>query len=685
MSESSSEEDVGQGAAEKSTEHLQGATEKRTKGAYQTHIRNKKYEIVNTIYIQKTKKGQTHCLLCCRQVKKIARHLKGYHRICSDVVNDMIIAEKLTREKNQRAYRSCPICNKKVKDLNKHMQGTHQYLPAAQQEKVAKEAPKVITDIHAEKLRIKEATSDNHQYLFDLERFREHKLKLPISQSRGIVGEDNFLIRIGTHFRELDLDIEDIYHIHDKDGRDRFAYTMEAYAAHLLKRAKAGTVQMYMRAMRNFLEYLYDNDNPTRHYLNNLLHGLAKRGLGRLDTTKFVVDPEMRSKVDAVATSEKSLEIRNKILAGNAPFVQARNYLITTLTYVHGQRPKGVHGMTMQEFQNAIPNSEGTHKVIHVTDHKTAKSRGPVQLVFPNDDFHVLEAFVNNIRLPKDSNMVFFTSQGKVIQSSLATQLIAKHMKYCNPEIAKYTSNEYRKTIVTNIHTYHPDLRQAAASQMSHKIQTAEKHYMLATEVDRTVQSFKEIVKVTLPGAHAIMTTLDPETSADRTITDTETFDPPLTTPQPCTSQSLDTSARTVTDVHASGTISSDDGMNSSCETEREKSNAEGMSPDSDDLTTRADENELKTPSKVHSRRYFDLEDRLFVRSLFKDHIENKHTPTAAQIDERLTEEDIQRLRVNRNPISVRELHNKVRETIRSVVRNKNEQEQAAERKRSSH
>ena len=220
---------------------------------------------------------------------------------------------------------------------------------------------------------------------------------------------------------------------------------------------ESGTIKTYLNSVRLYIDYVLLKDNLESkkiHSLNcvkgqikkwccNLYKGIQRRKYKKnlLDIEKFPTSEDMKKMDNPERVKNTFQYLRHLTCTHVEPcksrFKQIRDYLLSTLLIDNCSRPGGVHNITLEEFEKAIPDENNRRFVIQVFKHKT-DFKGPVDISVNSDElFQCLSNYVTHVRnrLPNISSNgcdpLFVSFAGGKMSTSLVGKFIFLIYQIC--------------------------------------------------------------------------------------------------------------------------------------------------------------------------------------------------------------------------------------------------------------
>ena len=207
-----------------------------------------------------------------------------------------------------------------------------------------------------------------------------------------------------------------------------------------------------------------------------------------------------------------------------------RNFLIVELIIPNGQRPGVIHGVTINEIQEAKTSitSEGYNKLI-VANHKTGYLQSATLFIYP-DIFSCLSIFVDCIlpKLPVYTNnvfqllgksSVFQTYTGLTISSSRVTPILRAYLSHLGI-LFPGTITDLRKAAATLTGKFSPNLHEMMALFMCHSVRTHDRAYRIQVGHDGLTEAFNSLEK--LQSQSSQISAIDHCQNSSNTLTFTE-------------------------------------------------------------------------------------------------------------------------------------------------------------------
>jgi len=273
-------------------------------------------------------------------------------------------------------------------------------------------------------------------------------------------------------------------------------YELNNYLEKRLKEVTPKTMTMYIRSLERFLTHYYKGDIPGENFLKHSLYNLGALHTGRGHQSKYGAERNILQQMKQLKSCGHVMEILQSIINIRADPISARDCLFTLLVVENVQRPGAIRNMSVEEVTQASSNDEKSLYTIKVKQHKTAKRHGPANIHAHHNIYSCLLMYIANIRQHSPLNLVFTTADGTKISSSLANKIQREFVSSCNIGVDNFTATLYRMSVVTSIHNTHKHLIDAAASQMSHKPETAAKNYRLNRGEEDSRKYFTELQEV---------------------------------------------------------------------------------------------------------------------------------------------------------------------------------------------
>ena len=186
-------------------------------------------------------------------------------------------------------------------------------------------------------------------------------------------------------------------------------------------------------------------------------------------------------------------------------YTTMRNFLILELIIPNGQRPGVIHGVTIDEIQEAktLITPEGYNKLI-VAKHKTGLLQFATLFIYPeifscltilvDVILPKLPVYTNNVSRLTGYSSVFQTYTGQTISSSRVTPILRNYLLHMGIQFSG-TITDLRKAAATLTGKFSPNLHELMALFMCHSVSTHDRSYRIHVGDDGLTEAFNSLEK----------------------------------------------------------------------------------------------------------------------------------------------------------------------------------------------
>ncbi|XP_066916088.1 uncharacterized protein [Clytia hemisphaerica] len=215
------------------------------------------------------------------------------------------------------------------------------------------------------------------------------------------------------------------------------------------------------------------------------------------DILKFDQSAQVKSTLASLCSKPSSLSMTN--------FVNARDYIITSMCLDNAARSGALANMTLHEFKNGLVDGDSFN--ISVIDHKTLDTSGPCVISLTAELYKSAKVYIRHMRNKLDgvdkskTSPVFVSWNGNKMSSSMVTGQIKSFWTKCVGLTEKkptFNATKVRKYAVTKTYEENPGMKKDLAMLMCHSEKTAAKSYYLQEKnknAAKTSQTLRQIMR----------------------------------------------------------------------------------------------------------------------------------------------------------------------------------------------
>lgn len=286
------------------------------------------------------------------------------------------------------------------------------------------------------------------------------------------------------------------------------------------KQFQPGTTKSYLNSLLHWFKFMTsENDSLTAETKRSMetMHDRTKRWINSLKKqaqTRYLqkMDSDLQNLIttDDVQLFNTSKLARDAVkliglmsldkptYVSESDFVLVRDFLMCKIALNNASRSGVLANMTMQQFSN-VSVVDG-HYVISVSDHKTAATHGPAKVVLTQIIYSWLSVYVNDFRpfvmeSGKESGNVFLSFRGEAMSSGQISKALQSVWGKAGLS-SSINCTLIRKTAVSAVHKTVPESRADLTVLMSHRMETANKSYLLLDKNRATVAASQALANV---------------------------------------------------------------------------------------------------------------------------------------------------------------------------------------------
>ena len=215
-----------------------------------------------------------------------------------------------------------------------------------------------------------------------------------------------------------------------------------------------------------------------------------------------LVTPEQINKYEHSESLQSAVAVlgnlsgAHSLQVNQSMYTNVRDYILLKITIANAYRSGVLANMTMQEYKKT--KKVDHNMVISVKEHKTADTHGPARVVLSSSLFLYLGLYINELRRHVvessnkgyDSNKayVFLSWNGGKLESGQVSTAINAAWRKGGMQ-GHVTSTLFHKSVVTNVHTGHKEIKSDLADLMAHKETTAQRFYCLKEKEEACLQA----------------------------------------------------------------------------------------------------------------------------------------------------------------------------------------------------
>ena len=203
-------------------------------------------------------------------------------------------------------------------------------------------------------------------------------------------------------------------------------------------------------------------------------------------TSETILQYEQSDRVKNITNIlREAINIKTIYAPVETTFLDARNFMITKLTYDNGLRPGSLINFKFMHLEGVKPDSLG-NVVFRVPEHKTASTYGTSEITIMADVYDLFKGYMKLRRHAapihcKPEDYIFITTpmyQAKPISSNSISNAMTNELRAVGYSY-RANARKARKLIATKVTSNKPSEADAVANHMKHSVVTQRKYYVL--------------------------------------------------------------------------------------------------------------------------------------------------------------------------------------------------------------
>lgn len=215
---------------------------------------------------------------------------------------------------------------------------------------------------------------------------------------------------------------------------------------------KPSSAKNYIASLQYLVKYLVNKDKTSEHGFNKaglltLMSSIKAwtKSIGKISSKEQRNQIRKRSAEDIVNpddfgtyfTSDRYSEVNTLIkdldketIVSQASHTFIRNSLLLQTAISNANRTGCLTNVTVHEFLKGTKNIRNGAHVVLVEDHKTCRTHGDLELVFPSELFQKVQKYLSFVRPQSEAQQLFLLWSGKGMSRGAVADALSKELAH---------------------------------------------------------------------------------------------------------------------------------------------------------------------------------------------------------------------------------------------------------------